>query len=748
MGKEHVSQGSSKDVSTPKGAPPSQRTRNLKQSAPANEQDDGYRLQDIPILPPSAGPQSGPPPQLEQEIASRLSPDETSLTDQQVSQIASEGLSGTGEPLPQLATLQQAFGGVDLSSIRVHSGPRAERSALKLSAQAYTRGEHIALAGQPSLQDLAHETAHVLQQRYQPSTLPTGLSDPSHQMERQAESIASRVSQGASVPSFLPISTPGPSATPSQQMPVMRIQRNNAQDKIRKAKDKQAYLTKCLLRQAKNSRVAAFEIWQWFMMYTKFEDGTDVYEHYRYAWDEAANRYNIGSYPAKNAKSSQDVEDSSQSKKSNLSTKSAMASDSILKNINKSNSHRVAHTVSNVGATAKDVADLTFVSDTLVNIGREKIIHPIEDKIDQQKRAAYEKLQDNEIQEEQEEDVTQQNTFNMEKLNNSNPELEKKNDIYADFLFGTVLNNNNQKESDDEEVELNQANWVQFDQADNADESNLDEDNLPTNSLNVSNNLNTNATSSLLGHNPNIEQGLKHSANKLKNKGIDTFLSSPSIIAKQFSKGFSTIGKGIGALAQSGGKSFESNRLLKLTQIAYEQAIDYEHKHKEQIYDKEVAAQLINALKILVLYPWGGNAQVIISSAANSGFGGFGNFDSNMNYGVDNLADSEDVLSGTETKSNGLYHEAKKSQNFKSVHRKIQKVKGWVGHDSHSKDIIADAIYAGLRSDYPIDNEIAKAIVFGPLGHTNATFQQIGLSFDKPGGISKYLREVQLSGGD
>lgn len=54
----------------------------------------------------------------------------------------------------------------DFSNVRVHSGPRAEASAMSVGALAYAAGNHVVL-GEPSLprEVLAHELAHVAQHR-------------------------------------------------------------------------------------------------------------------------------------------------------------------------------------------------------------------------------------------------------------------------------------------------------------------------------------------------------------------------------------------------------------------------------------------------------------------------------------------------------------------------------------------------------------------------------------------------------
>ncbi|GIV84415.1 MAG: hypothetical protein KatS3mg052_1422 [Candidatus Roseilinea sp.] len=79
---------------------------------------------------------------------------------------------GAGAPLPQptRATMEQHFG-VDLSAVRVHTGPQAEQLNRQLGAQAFTWGNDIYMgagkynpATQAGQRLLAHELTHVVQQ--------------------------------------------------------------------------------------------------------------------------------------------------------------------------------------------------------------------------------------------------------------------------------------------------------------------------------------------------------------------------------------------------------------------------------------------------------------------------------------------------------------------------------------------------------------------------------------------------------
>jgi hypothetical protein len=102
----------------------------------------------------------------------------------------------------------EASFGQDFSRVRIHTGPQAAASARSVQARAYTVGNDIVFgAGGPALdspagqRSLAHELAHVVQQRSGPVDGTPGpggtlISDPSDRFEVQAEQIASQVEAG------------------------------------------------------------------------------------------------------------------------------------------------------------------------------------------------------------------------------------------------------------------------------------------------------------------------------------------------------------------------------------------------------------------------------------------------------------------------------------------------------------------------------------------------------------------------
>jgi hypothetical protein len=112
--------------------------------------------------------------------------------------------------------------GADFSSVRLHDGPAAARSAAEMSARAYTSGEHVVIGHDGGdKHTLAHELTHVIQQRSGPvSGTDHGdglsVSDPGDRFERAAEANAVRALSG-----------PVPEAAVQRPPPTPRPQRRS-----------------------------------------------------------------------------------------------------------------------------------------------------------------------------------------------------------------------------------------------------------------------------------------------------------------------------------------------------------------------------------------------------------------------------------------------------------------------------------------------------------------------------------------
>lgn len=114
--------------------------------------------------------------------------------------------AGEGRPLePDVRRFMEARLGADFSPVRIHAGPAATASARSLEADAYTVGEDVVFKADryapgtaAGRRMLAHELAHVVQQRSEPvAGDPDGqglrVSHPSDAFEHQAERVADQV---------------------------------------------------------------------------------------------------------------------------------------------------------------------------------------------------------------------------------------------------------------------------------------------------------------------------------------------------------------------------------------------------------------------------------------------------------------------------------------------------------------------------------------------------------------------------
>lgn len=79
--------------------------------------------------------------------------------------IAQRGVAGGGAALPHAERIQRAFGAHDLGGVRAHMGEQAAAASGAMGAEAYTHGDDIALGRGSDLHTVAHEAAHVVQQR-------------------------------------------------------------------------------------------------------------------------------------------------------------------------------------------------------------------------------------------------------------------------------------------------------------------------------------------------------------------------------------------------------------------------------------------------------------------------------------------------------------------------------------------------------------------------------------------------------
>jgi hypothetical protein len=131
-------------------------------------------------------------------------------------------------------TRLEEFHQTDLSAVRVHAGPVAQRSAQALGARAYTvRGDIVLGPGADTDEILGHETRHVVQQSTGPvagddNGAGLAVSDPANHEEREAATDGSAFTRGAEVaPSAIAQRTAGrPTTTPG----AVALQRSGDED--------------------------------------------------------------------------------------------------------------------------------------------------------------------------------------------------------------------------------------------------------------------------------------------------------------------------------------------------------------------------------------------------------------------------------------------------------------------------------------------------------------------------------------
>lgn len=126
-----------------------------------------------------------------------------------IREAARAGFQGRSGRLPYLSRIQKSFGAHDISSVRSFAGARAAAASRSIQAKAYASGDKIAFSSStPSLHTVAHEAAHVVQQRAG-VRLPGGVGRVGDRHERHADAVADTVIQGKSAERSLDAYFPG-----------------------------------------------------------------------------------------------------------------------------------------------------------------------------------------------------------------------------------------------------------------------------------------------------------------------------------------------------------------------------------------------------------------------------------------------------------------------------------------------------------------------------------------------------------
>jgi hypothetical protein len=129
---------------------------------------------------------------------------------------AARGVATPSAALPHAETIARSFGRHDVSHVQAHTGAAASAAARDMGAAAFATGDHVVLADS-SLHTVAHEAAHVVQQRAGVHC-KTGDDDRGDTWERHADRVADAVVGGRSAEAVLDEVRPTGGATGVQRM--------------------------------------------------------------------------------------------------------------------------------------------------------------------------------------------------------------------------------------------------------------------------------------------------------------------------------------------------------------------------------------------------------------------------------------------------------------------------------------------------------------------------------------------------
>ena len=115
---------------------------------------------------------------------------------------AARGVATAAGPLPFGDQIQRSFGRHDISGVQAHTGGDAAASAREMNAQAYATGNHVVLGDRADLHTVAHEAAHVVQQRAGVQ-LKGGVGATGDEYEQHADRVADAVVSGGSAEALL-----------------------------------------------------------------------------------------------------------------------------------------------------------------------------------------------------------------------------------------------------------------------------------------------------------------------------------------------------------------------------------------------------------------------------------------------------------------------------------------------------------------------------------------------------------------
>lgn len=131
---------------------------------------------------------------------------------------SSQQQAGKAAALPHQAKIQASFGKHDVSGVQAHTGAGAMQATQAMGAAAYATGNHVAFAGPMSSHTMAHEAAHVVQQRggaVQQKSAGGGQS-----AAQEAKALAQELAHSNRAPhqGRVVVTPPSPTATVAQSL--------------------------------------------------------------------------------------------------------------------------------------------------------------------------------------------------------------------------------------------------------------------------------------------------------------------------------------------------------------------------------------------------------------------------------------------------------------------------------------------------------------------------------------------------
>ncbi len=110
---------------------------------------------------------------------------------------AQSGFNGNSMPLPYLATIQRSFGRHSVETVQAFNTGASSYANDRLNSSGYCVGDNVSFARAPGLREVAHEAAHVVQQRSN-LNLSGGVGHSGDRYEIHADKVADVVVQGRS----------------------------------------------------------------------------------------------------------------------------------------------------------------------------------------------------------------------------------------------------------------------------------------------------------------------------------------------------------------------------------------------------------------------------------------------------------------------------------------------------------------------------------------------------------------------